>query len=253
MTRFDTIVVGAGISGSTAARLLHRAGQRVVVLEARDRVGGRVWTVRTDGTILDVGASWIHGIDNNPLADAVRAFGIRTAEFTVGSYQPDGRPIAYYSPAGIKLSDADAAQFAADIHHFDAGLAATVAEVPPGTSFEEAVEVTLRQLDWGRDRLDRVREFVGHRAEDARAQFDGKRQTGELDGVAHFHPAGVFKNLQVNQTTGPHVNDLRFQAFAIFEEDVGDFAVHDGPLRVSGADQRFVHTDHFTLGFFHRV
>lgn len=181
MTRFDTIVVGAGISGSTAARLLHRAGQRVVVLEARDRVGGRVWTVRTDGSILDVGASWIHGIDNNPLADAVRAFGIRTAEFTVGSYQPDGRPIAYYSPAGIKLSDADAAQFAADIHHFDAGLAATVAEVPPGTSFEEAVEVTLRQLDWGRDRLDRVREFVGHRAEEQLGVGPGHLDAHGLD------------------------------------------------------------------------
>ena len=42
MDHFDTIVVGAGVAGLTAARLLTRAGQRVVVLEARDRVGGRV-------------------------------------------------------------------------------------------------------------------------------------------------------------------------------------------------------------------
>ncbi|MET7666249.1 FAD-dependent oxidoreductase [Streptomyces sp. NPDC005373] len=61
----DTIVVGAGIAGITAARLLHAAGQRVVVLEARDRVGGRIWTDRTAGFSVDRGASWIHGLTGN--------------------------------------------------------------------------------------------------------------------------------------------------------------------------------------------
>ncbi|OZD10352.1 amine oxidase [Rhodococcus sp. 06-235-1A] len=166
MTHFDTIVVGAGISGATTARILHDAGRRVVVLEARDRVGGRVWTVRAGGSTLDVGASWIHGIDNNPLADAVHAFGIRTAEFTVGSYQPDGRPIAYYSPTGARLSDAAAARFSADVHDFDEGFARTIADSSPRTSFGDAVDATLGRLDWDSDRLDRVREFLGHRAEE---------------------------------------------------------------------------------------
>ncbi|MDV8077620.1 NAD(P)/FAD-dependent oxidoreductase [Rhodococcus sp. IEGM 1370] len=166
MTHVDTLVVGAGISGLVVARLLHRAGQRVVVLEARDRVGGRVWTMRTADGILDVGASWIHGTDDNPLADAVHAFGMRTVEFTVGSYQPDGRPIAYYSPTGTRLSDESAAQFGADVHHFDELFAATVAKSSPGTSFGDAVEATLTQLDWNIDRLERVREFLGHRAEE---------------------------------------------------------------------------------------
>lgn len=166
MTHVDTLVVGAGISGLVAATLLHRAGQRVVVLEARDRVGGRVRTLRTDEGTLDVGASWIHGTDDNPLADTVNAFGMRTVEFTVGSYQPDGRPIAYYSPTGTRLSDAAAAQFGADVHHFDELFATTIANSPPGTSFGDAVEATLTQLDWDDDRLERVREFLGHRAEE---------------------------------------------------------------------------------------
>ena len=57
---FDTLIVGAGFAGLTAARQLQRAGQRVRVLEARDRVGGRVLTEHLDdGTYIDLGAQWI--------------------------------------------------------------------------------------------------------------------------------------------------------------------------------------------------
>ena len=70
MTQYDTIVIGAGVSGLTTARLLAQAGQRVLVLEARDRIGGRTWTDRSDGLVTDLGASWIHGIDDSPLAAA---------------------------------------------------------------------------------------------------------------------------------------------------------------------------------------
>src|SRR5689334_911113 len=111
MEHFDTIVVGAGIAGLSAARLLSKAGRRVVVLEARERIGGRVWTDRHDGRVTDLGASWIHGVIDSPVAEAATAFGLRTVEFTVGGYQPDSRPIAYYGPDGIRLSDADAAAF----------------------------------------------------------------------------------------------------------------------------------------------
>jgi phytoene dehydrogenase-like protein len=96
MDHYDTIVVGAGIAGLTAARLLTQAGRAVLVLEARDRVGGRVVTDRRYGLATDLGASWIHGITDSPVAAAAAAFGMATVEFTVGGYQPDSRPIAYY-------------------------------------------------------------------------------------------------------------------------------------------------------------
>src|SRR6188508_3305427 len=127
MDHFDTIVVGAGISGLTAARLLAKAGRSVVVLEARDRVGGRVHTDRSDGLVTDLGASWIHGITDSPVAAAAEAFGMRTAEFTVGGYQPDSRPIAYYGPDGQRLSDAAAQAFVDDIHTADETLREVVA------------------------------------------------------------------------------------------------------------------------------
>ncbi len=64
----SVIVIGAGLAGLSAARDLAAAGAQVTVLEARDRIGGRVWTSRVWASLpMDLGASWIHGVDGNPL------------------------------------------------------------------------------------------------------------------------------------------------------------------------------------------
>jgi monoamine oxidase len=56
----DVCVVGAGYAGLTAALRLQQAGRTVVVLEARDRIGGRVWTQElADGSTIDRGAGWL--------------------------------------------------------------------------------------------------------------------------------------------------------------------------------------------------
>ena len=63
----DAVVVGAGLAGLACAQRLMAAGRKVVVLEARQRIGGRIWSEQRHGFAIDLGASWLHGITNNPL------------------------------------------------------------------------------------------------------------------------------------------------------------------------------------------
>lgn len=74
------LVIGGGISGLAAASKLKSKGFSVTVLEAQDKVGGRLKTNRTLGIAFDEGASWIHGTKNNPITDLAQKAGMSTFE-----------------------------------------------------------------------------------------------------------------------------------------------------------------------------
>ena len=57
----DVLIIGAGMAGLTAARALSERGLRVLVIEARDRVGGRVQSIQADGATVELGAEFVHG------------------------------------------------------------------------------------------------------------------------------------------------------------------------------------------------
>ena len=76
----NVVVIGAGISGVAAAKTLTLAGYDVTVLEARNRVGGRMWTDRATLSIpADLGAGWIHGAIGNPLTDLATRYSVQSA------------------------------------------------------------------------------------------------------------------------------------------------------------------------------
>ncbi|MBB6121199.1 flavin monoamine oxidase family protein [Nocardiopsis algeriensis] len=97
--RGHTVVVGAGMAGLAAADRLADAGERVTVLEARARTGGRIHSVGDwHGATLDTGASWMRGEENNPLTELVREAGVRTEVFnraTETAYDPKGRRLLF--------------------------------------------------------------------------------------------------------------------------------------------------------------
>lgn len=73
----DVLVVGAGVAGIAAARTLHARGLSCLVLEAKDRIGGRTYT---DATGFDHGASWLHQANDNPLTAFAEALGFETVD-----------------------------------------------------------------------------------------------------------------------------------------------------------------------------
>ena len=89
----DVIVIGAGAAGIAAASECMRRGASVVVVEARDRIGGRIHTARVGGNAVDLGASWIHGHKHNPLMRLAKKYNVpivRSDYEAVGLYRSSG-------------------------------------------------------------------------------------------------------------------------------------------------------------------
>jgi monoamine oxidase len=142
----DVVVVGAGLAGLAAARALAAADLDVVVLEARDRVGGRVWTHRfADGQWCERGAELVAGDDHHVMALAaelgIGLSGYRAAD-EPGEDMVDigGRiaPLSYYGQV-----EADRRRF--ELARMD--LAASVGDDPSGEHGDTALSQILAGLD----------------------------------------------------------------------------------------------------------
>jgi len=76
MSHYDIAVIGAGAAGLAAGLALQEAGKSFVVLEARDRIGGRAFTDTSLGLPFDMGAHWLHSADVNPFVPIADRLGL---------------------------------------------------------------------------------------------------------------------------------------------------------------------------------
>jgi monoamine oxidase len=124
------VVVGAGFAGLGAARVLRDAGVQVTVLEARDRIGGRVHSVALAGVVsggvvvADAGAAWLQQYPTNSLARLAERLGLRTVPTDFGS------PLA--SAAGGVVGDVRGALRSLAAAASRAAADASFADVLPG-------------------------------------------------------------------------------------------------------------------------
>ncbi len=148
------VIIGAGIAGLAAARELTNRGANVTIVEARQRIGGRVWTDRSLGTSVDLGASWIHGdTKSNPIRALAKGAGIETK-------QTDYDNMYLYDRAGKRVGDSTLAYILKETAGLLEEVIGYADELDKDISLERAIQLALEgeslsteeqhALDWSK-------------------------------------------------------------------------------------------------------
>ena len=189
----EIVVIGAGMAGLTATRKLQLAGYRVTVLEGRDRIGGRLWTSRAWPDIpLDMGASWIHGTEGNPLTDLADEI---DAHRVVTDYD-DGATI--YDVDGVPLDQEETAEVWGQLEEIltPAIITAKASIFSDDYSIQEAVEAMMSLEEMSAEKRQRLDFFLNAGIEQDASGDSAKlsakyaADVGEFDGDEVIFPDG---------------------------------------------------------------
>lgn len=229
----DVVIVGAGIAGLTAARRLQNTGRTVAVLEARDRVGGRIKSDLTNGFLIEVGGQWI-APDQTRLLDLLPELGLDTfaryrdgENIYVGADGDTRRYTGELFPTGPETE--------AEIERLSALLEQLSHEVDPAKPWEHerarefdavSFDTWLREQSTNREATDNVALFVA--------------------GAMLTKPAAAFSLLQalVMAASAGGFNDLVDPDFILDRRVQG--GMHQVPARVAqlvGSDHIHLETD----------
>ena len=224
------LVVGAGIAGLTVANALTQAGVECVVLEARDRIGGRLHTVDVGGCPVELGGSWIHTPDGNPMSAFARLAGVSCT-----SADPLPEMAAFDCGEGRRLSAAETAELLGlYLEGFPEAAGGLLAGLGPDASMAEAIEAFVaaagREPGWAR----RARQMLYGVIEAESADLAARQSLGwmwnELEyGGSYFGdaPDGGYRRLVDAMASGVDVRLGR---------PVSEIALAQDGVRVATAD-----------------
>ena len=224
------VVVGAGIAGLTAANALAHGGVECVVLEARDRIGGRLHTADLGGSPVDLGGSWIHMPGGNPL----RAFA-QQAGVPCRSADPVPEMAVFDCGEGRRLPDAEAeAALGLYLEAFPEAAGQLAAELGPDASAADGIEAFVARAGLAAGGLRRARQML-YGAVEAESAGLAERQSlrwmwNEFEYDGNYFgdvPDGGYRRLVDAMATGV---DLRLGV------DVTEVVLSQDGVRVRGAD-----------------
>lgn len=230
----DVLIVGAGAAGLTAANDLRKAGLSVAVLEARDRVGGRLWTDVIEGAMLEIGGQWVSP-DQDALIDTVEELGLETF-----SRYREGDSV-YVGPDGVTSRftgemfpvSAETERIIAEITE---RLDAMVAEIDPDRPWEHPNAAEWDSITWDA--------WLRAQTDDDEAVLNLAFATGSAMLTKPTHSFSLLQSLLMASSAGSysHLVDADFildkrvvgglqQVPQLLAERLGDDVLLDQPVR----------------------
>lgn len=139
-TNKEVIVIGAGIAGLAAARKLTAKGFQVTILEARNRIGGRIWTNKSLASSVEMGAEIIHGTKGNPITKLSDQFKLQTTKVNLENNE-------IFDSKGNLLSKEDHSKIEILYKKFLDKLYDLKQKVSPKDSIEYALNIFFSELN----------------------------------------------------------------------------------------------------------
>jgi monoamine oxidase len=192
------VVVGAGIAGLTVANALAHGGVECVVVEARDRIGGRLHTVHLAGSPVDLGGSWIHTPVGNPMRAFAQHVGIPCR-----SANPLPELAGFDCGEGRRLSAAEVeASLSMQLEGFPGAVGRLLAELGPDASAADGIDAFVAGAGLAPGPARRARQALRGLIEGESADFTERQSLcwmwNEIEYDGHYFgdvPVGGYRRL----------------------------------------------------------
>lgn len=227
-TETDILIVGAGMAGLSAAKSLKELGYDVIVLEARQRTGGRIWTDHTLGLPLDIGASWIHGVKANPLtqlADEVGAERVKT----------DYDSLTIFNTYGAELSASEVVELEKTFDDLMTRIEFWQEDFESDVSLQKAIDQYLNNKHYSDDGMRKLVYAINTEIEHEYAADVQDLSLYWFDDAGEFDGGDVIFPMGYEQLTRPLIKGLDIR----LEETVRQVEYNPDGIRILTANREY--------------